>query len=184
MAEQVRILQWVDMFNWVFECFCSSLDFCKFLLHFGTFLSAAWICTLKLICSYMSQIGKEVRGIELGGCSYFILHGLLRENGRWQLFSAWFCTFPYLLYVAFWFKVLLHAVSHYNSYINFGSRLCWCKQALNTESDSLALIDNNQCNYTKDASSLLWNARLLNHKNTLYYSVTQIIKEISSVDYF
>lgn len=68
----------------------------------------------------MSQIGKEVGGIELGGCSHFILGGLFREDGRWQSFSACICTFPYLLSVAFWFKLLLHAVSSYDSYINFG----------------------------------------------------------------
>lgn len=87
---------------------CSCLKFCKLFLHFGTHLSVAWICTLKLIRSYATQIGKEVRGREPGGCSHFVLVGVLEENGRWQLLSACVCTFFfYLLLVAFWFQVLI-----------------------------------------------------------------------------
>ncbi len=67
----------------------------------------------------MSQIGSEVEGIELEGCSHFLLGGLFREDGRWQSFSACICTFPYVLSVAF-SKLLLHAVSSYDSYINLG----------------------------------------------------------------
>lgn len=102
------------------------------------------ICTLKLICSYATQIGKEAGGSGPGGCSHFALvvgGGRKRMAGGFQhvfalLFFLFFCSWP------FWFEVLLHAVSHKNWYVHSGFDITLKQDGLKTLNISFVCSDN------------------------------------------
>lgn len=80
-------LRRVDICRWGSQWFVVSWSFVSFSLHFGTRLAVTRICTLKLICSYATQIGKEAGGSGPGGCSHFAL--VVGGEGReWQVAVA------------------------------------------------------------------------------------------------
>lgn len=139
-------LRRVDICRWGSQWFVVSWSFVSVSLHFGTRLAVTRIRTLKLIRSYATQIGKEAGGSGPGGCSHFAL--VVGGDGReWQVALAFsmflhFLFFPFLLFVAFWFEVLLHAVSHKNWYVHPGFDIPLKQDGLKTLNFSFVCPDN------------------------------------------
>lgn len=113
--------------NWVYECFGRCLEFCRFLHFLNLSVNSFGFALFKLI--WLLHVTNWERNWE-EGCSYLLLCRLLRGDGRWQSLSACICTFPYLLYVAFSFTFLLHAVCSYYSSVDLGWAT-WMQVGLN-----------------------------------------------------
>lgn len=86
--EEKGALRRVDICRWGSQWFLLSWSFVSFSLHFDTRLAVTRICTLKLICSCATQIGKEAGGSGPGGCSHFALVVGGGGGREWQVAVA------------------------------------------------------------------------------------------------